>query len=163
MPGRIQTVGSDEEVGLYIISDWSVKKVSKKVMYLVKNANYTYKWVPSRNGASVENAVIVGQRAVGDFWQAGRVQIGGFSYMAKVHPNFLTHYESGDGKEVAVEDCEVLTCNVYDDSVIEDKSNHVLVIISCFVVGIAVLTAGFFILNHFFMLRCDKNLLFRRF
>lgn len=68
-------------------------------------------------GAMIKNSVVIGETNHGDLWQIARIEDGEFSYIAKVHPNRegyqgQAHYENQEGQEIAVDDFEVLTCQV---------------------------------------------------
>jgi hypothetical protein len=108
VPGRIQTVSP---FGLYHPSGFRIHHITENVQYLVKNHEYNYHWMRSKNGEFIENAVHPGFTPGRSLWYIGRIKNGSHTYLGKVLRGHSMNYENENGDEISgLKEYEVLVC-----------------------------------------------------
>ena len=105
-PGRlaIKTVCT-KTPGVYVEFDGIERQITTNIEYYAKNPKCNYKWVPSSNGATVSNAIMI-QTINSVTYYVGRVLAGGSLHVGKVFLNYKMIYESG----LVTSTYEVLVC-----------------------------------------------------
>jgi hypothetical protein len=120
--GRIQT-----DPGVFYLDELSEteKFDNTTVEYLVKNPNYTYRWVPSRSGVKVENALELHKEGHYPFY-IGKIRVNEDMFIGKVKPGEGIFFVGPNGKQVTISSYSVLTCTSSDASngVYEEKSDE---------------------------------------
>lgn len=110
--GRIQLTA---KAGVYYIDHLHRSEVFDNVAveYLVKNSSYNYKWVPSRNGVKVENALEISNEGQRPFY----IGITKYNYnvvIGKVRLGEGLYFTNIDGKQKFLSSYNVLTCTSAD-------------------------------------------------
>ncbi|KAG5667260.1 hypothetical protein PVAND_015248 [Polypedilum vanderplanki] len=110
--GRIQ-ISPQSAAGLYYIDDRKNEVLfdnSNETEYLVQNPSYTYKWVPSRSGVKVVNALELHKEGHRPFY-IGMTRINDNVVVGKVRPgDGLFFIDPVTGKQRSVNSYNVLTC-----------------------------------------------------